>query len=110
MHIEEMKAIIAQKFENRQGQFNLIKAEVENLIDDILVDCKDVLVEIPTLKDFGDLAIEAVDDATDTGMLDMVDHIAARFIFSKYIDSPKAEEKYKAIRDKAISSIDSVGK
>ena len=105
MEYAELKEKLVAAFKAREEQFNQIKVLEEKLIDDVMNDCREVVAQIPTFKEFGGLVIEAADDMTNTGLMDPFDQIVGKYIFSKYIDTPKAEQRYADIRSKVLAAI-----
>lgn len=96
---------VVAKFNARSVEFNALVASVKQFAIDILVDCKDVINEIPDAKTLAFLIIDEIDDRTNTGLIDAVDGVIAKGIFEKWVESPNLEAEYSKLRATALAQI-----
>lgn len=106
MDSKEMKALVAGKIQLRQAQIDEIKAKVVTLANDVMEDCQEILGQLPTLPDFGNIVIDIADDATNTGLFDVVDGVVMKLVFGKVIYTPENEAKYLELRAKVLAGIE----
>jgi hypothetical protein len=107
MNNKELREFVVAKFDARKVEFNQLKKSVEAFAITILIDCKDVLVELDSAQKVFGIIIDEIDDRTNTGALDLIDGTLIKGAFEKFINSPKLEAEFLKWRDKAISVIDS---
>jgi hypothetical protein len=101
--IMDVKAVVLQKFQDRKGEFELLKKGGIDFVNKLMTDCKEVLTDLPTMKDFVNVIVDLVDDSTNTGLIDPFDAPLAMYIFSRF-DSDKLESWYKARRDEILGA------
>lgn len=101
----ELRKLVVSKFDARQDEFNGLVAGVKKFALDILVDCKDVITEIPDAKTAAGIIIDEIDDRTNTGLLDLIDGPIAKGLFEKFVDTPAFETWFQQIRQQALDQI-----
>ena len=105
MENTELRKLVVAKFDARQAEFSALVDGVKKFALDILVDCKDVITEIPDAKTAAGIIIDEIDDRTNTGLLDAIDGPLAKGIFAKFVDTPAFETWFMAIRQQALDQI-----
>lgn len=105
MDSKELREAVVSKFNAKKDEFDRLKGELEAFCVGILVDCKDVIEDIPDAKTLVNLIIDEIDDRTNTGLFDPVDGAIVKGIFAKYGDTDKLENWFYAMRTKALNVI-----
>jgi len=106
MESKELRKAVVLKFEARKAEFNQLKSALESFAVTILIDCKDILVELDSAKKVFGIIVDEIDDRTNTGAFDLMDGTIVKGIFEKFIDSPKLEGLFLQWRNKAIEVIE----
>lgn len=101
----DVKELINAAIVSKAEKFKGIKAQVESLIEEVLVDCGGIISELETAQEFAGVIIDIIDDNTKTGIMDTVDGLLAKQAASLIIND-KWEAKYKAFRAEVLRKID----
>lgn len=107
MDSKEIHNTVVEKFNARSIEFGQIKASVEALCVGILVDCKDIVVEIQDAKAVVNIIIDEIGLRVNLGLLEPIFLSAAKGIFEKYGDTPQLEKWFSEIKSKALDIINS---
>lgn len=108
MESKELRQFVLAKIAEKQGDFNVLVKSVKDFCIGILVDCKVVITELDTVKKIGDLAIDEIDDRTNTGIFDPIDAPVAKGLLSKLLATPwgiAIELWYTNARNEALAKI-----
>ena len=72
----------------------------------ILVDCKDVINEIPDAKTLVEILIDEIGVQVNLGLLEPLYLSVAKGLFEKYGDTPQLEKWFADIKARALSIIE----
>jgi hypothetical protein len=107
MESKELRAEVVAKFDAKAIEFGQLRSTVEAFCVGILIDCKDIIDEIPDAKTLVNVIIDELDDRTNTGALDLIDGQLVKGLFEKFGDTPALENWFYAMRTKALNIINS---
>src|ERR1035437_6830531 len=102
MSKDEMKAKVVKAFSDRMGEFVLLKKAAETFLTNVMGDVKDVVTELPDVKDAVDMAIDIADDMTSTGLIDAIDAPIAKHVVAKLIGL-KVQAWWTSLRAKILA-------
>jgi hypothetical protein len=109
MESKELRTLIAAKIEEKRTVFESLKKQAEEFCVKILVDSKDILNELPTLRTIIFLGIDEIDDRVNSGLLDPIDAPIAKGLLDKIFFNTgvgeKAEMWYTGLRNRALEII-----
>jgi hypothetical protein len=101
----ELKELLYKAYEDRKGEYELLKAQAEKLVMGIIGASKEVLIECGTLKRAVGLIIDVIDDKTSTGLLDVVDSLIAKQLMN-WVINDKMEKWYQEKRAEILGTIE----
>jgi hypothetical protein len=102
---QEIKDLVKAKIDARAVEFNALKDQFSQLVDDMLVDLKDVIVAIPDFKTFKNIIVDEIDDRTNTGIFDIADGLIAKMAIDAIAKANGLEEKFQSLKKQAETQI-----
>jgi hypothetical protein len=81
----ELKDLVLSKLLARKVQVEEIESKIKGLAADIVADVKEAGQEIASMEQLADMVIDAVDAATNTGALDLIDAPIAKAMAHKLL-------------------------